>query len=95
MTFNAASTYPVCYFPTKCRSHKMDVYDGPVLRKPRHSERGECQIRVSTNGPNTALKRNTLECARCELILEDKMMTCESSQASFSEYNATLSDTTN
>ncbi|MEL9009688.1 hypothetical protein J4Y95_24995, partial [Escherichia coli] len=48
MTFNAASTYPVCYFPTKCHSHKMDAYDGPVVRKPRHSERGGCQIRVST-----------------------------------------------
>ncbi len=55
----------------------------------------DAKLAYQQNGPNTALKRNTLECARCELILEDKMMTCESSQASFSEYNAPLSDTTN
>ncbi len=47
----------------------------------------DAKFAYQQNGPNTALKRNTLECARCELILEDKMMTCESSQASFSEYN--------
>lgn len=30
-------------------------------------------VRVSTNDQNTALQRNALECAGCELIFEDKM----------------------
>lgn len=30
-------------------------------------------IRVSTNGQNTGLQRNALECAGCEQIFEDKM----------------------
>lgn len=30
-------------------------------------------VRVSTNDQNTALQRNALECARCELIFEDKI----------------------
>lgn len=30
-------------------------------------------VRVSTNDQNTALQRNALECAGCELIFEDKI----------------------
>lgn len=30
-------------------------------------------VRVSTNEQNTALQRNALECAGCELISEDKL----------------------
>ncbi|EMV40129.1 resolvase, N terminal domain protein [Escherichia coli 5-366-08_S4_C2] len=30
-------------------------------------------VRVSTNDQNTALQRNELECAGCELIFEDKI----------------------
>lgn len=30
-------------------------------------------VRVSTNEQNTALQRNALECAGCELIFEDKI----------------------
>lgn len=30
-------------------------------------------VRVSTNEQNTALQRNALDCAGCELIFEDKM----------------------
>ncbi len=30
-------------------------------------------VRVSTNEQNTALQRNALECAECELIFEDKI----------------------
>lgn len=29
-------------------------------------------VRVSTNDQNTALQRNALECAACELIFEDR-----------------------
>ncbi|KDY66437.1 recombinase family protein, partial [Escherichia coli] len=30
-------------------------------------------IRVSTNDQNTALQRNALECAGCELFFEDRI----------------------
>lgn len=30
-------------------------------------------VRVSTNDQNTALQRNALDCAGCELIFEDKI----------------------
>lgn len=49
-------------------------------------------VRVSTNDQNTALQRNALECAGCELIFEDKMSGKISDRPGLKKVLRTLSD---
>ncbi|HAV2210789.1 DNA-invertase [Enterobacter cloacae subsp. cloacae] len=49
-------------------------------------------VRVSTNDQNTALQRNALECAGCELIFEDKMSGKTSDRPGLKKVLRTLSD---
>ncbi|WP_249743453.1 recombinase family protein, partial [Enterobacter hormaechei] len=49
-------------------------------------------VRVSTNDQNTALQRNALECAGCELIFEDKMSGKTSDRPGLKKVLRTLSE---
>ncbi|CZW49127.1 recombinase family protein [Enterobacter hormaechei] len=49
-------------------------------------------VRVSTNDQNTALQRNALECAGCELIFEDKMSGKTSDRPGLKRVLRTLSE---
>ncbi|MEP8646713.1 recombinase family protein [Enterobacter kobei] len=49
-------------------------------------------VRVSTNDQNTALQRNALECAGCELIFEDKMSGKTSERPGLKKVLRTLSE---
>ncbi|AWQ44559.1 recombinase family protein [Enterobacter hormaechei] len=49
-------------------------------------------VRVSTNDQNTALQRNALECAGCELIFEDKMSGKTSGRPGLKKVLRTLSE---
>ncbi|ENL7640775.1 recombinase family protein [Enterobacter hormaechei] len=49
-------------------------------------------VRVSTNDQNTALQRNALECAGCELIFEDKMSGKTSDRPGLKKVLHTLSE---
>lgn len=49
-------------------------------------------VRVSTNDQNTALQRNALECAGCELMFEDKMSGKTSDRPGLKKVLRTLSE---
>lgn len=49
-------------------------------------------VRVSTNDQNTALQRNALECAGCELIFEDKISGRTSDRPGLKRVLRTLSE---
>lgn len=49
-------------------------------------------VRVSTNDQNTALQRNALECAGCELIFEDKISGKVSDRPGLKQVLRTLSE---
>ncbi|EPY8426540.1 recombinase family protein [Citrobacter youngae] len=49
-------------------------------------------VRVSTNDQNTALQRNALECAGCELIFEDKISGKVSERPGLKKLLRTLSE---
>lgn len=49
-------------------------------------------VRVSTNDQNTALQRNALECAGCELIFEDKISGKTSDRPGLKKVLRTLSE---
>ncbi|SQX16012.1 Resolvase domain-containing protein [Escherichia coli] len=49
-------------------------------------------VRVSTNDQNTALQRNALECAGCELIFEDKISGKVSDRPGLKKVLRTLSE---
>jgi len=49
-------------------------------------------VRVSTNDQNTALQRNALKCAGCELIFEDKISGRTSDRLGLKRVLRTLSD---
>ncbi|ELD32714.1 DNA-invertase [Escherichia coli KTE213] len=77
--------YPVSDFPLSPHSF-LPLLPNQPFRKCRYSVQLACSrlftglflmfigyVRVSTNDQNTALQRNELECAGCELIFEDKI----------------------
>lgn len=84
MSYQSCS-YPVPDFLLSPHS-SLPLLPNQPFRKCRYSVQLACSrlftglflmfigyVRVSTNDQNTALQRNELECAGCELIFEDKI----------------------